>query len=134
MSRVAVLFLLAVLGAILLGAVEARGRRLPPIPSTVIKNVRGGATAPAEINSAGSDIGWNDNGTEGDSSFLPVAATTATATATATATTDLGWTPPKGGGAAETANIDDGASMPNEIFNLVKSIVGAGVLGLPAGT
>jgi hypothetical protein len=27
-----------------------------------------------------------------------------------------------------------GASVPNEIFNLVKSIVGAGVLGLPAGT
>ena len=28
---------------------------------------------------------------------------------------------------------EDGASIPNEIFNLVKSIVGAGVLGLPAG-
>ncbi len=27
----------------------------------------------------------------------------------------------------------DGASIPNMIFNLVKSIVGAGVLGLPAG-
>ncbi len=27
-----------------------------------------------------------------------------------------------------------GASVPNEIFNLVKSIVGAGVVGLPAGT
>ena len=26
------------------------------------------------------------------------------------------------------------ASIPNEIFNLVKSIVGAGVLSLPAGT
>jgi len=28
---------------------------------------------------------------------------------------------------------DQGASIPNEIFNLVKSIVGAGVLGLPGG-
>ena len=26
------------------------------------------------------------------------------------------------------------ATIPNEIFNLVKSIVGAGVLSLPAGT
>ena len=33
---------------------------------------------------------------------------------------------------APTATVK-GASVPNEIFNLVKSIVGAGVLGLPAG-
>ncbi len=42
------------------------------------------------------------------------------------------------GGATNTdnsnANADEGASIPTEIFNLVKSIVGAGVLGLPAGT
>lgn len=31
------------------------------------------------------------------------------------------------------ASKGQGASVPNEIFNLVKSIVGAGVLGLPAG-
>jgi amino acid permease len=30
-------------------------------------------------------------------------------------------------------NNEDGATIPNEVFNLVKSIVGAGVLGLPAG-
>ena len=36
--------------------------------------------------------------------------------------------------AAEVSAITtEGASIPNEIFNLVKSIVGAGVLGLPAG-
>lgn len=33
------------------------------------------------------------------------------------------------GGAAN----DNGASIPNEVFNLVKNIVGAGVLSLPAG-
>jgi hypothetical protein len=31
------------------------------------------------------------------------------------------------------ASKGQGASVPNEIFNLIKSIVGAGVLGLPAG-
>jgi hypothetical protein len=31
------------------------------------------------------------------------------------------------------ASKGQGASVSNEIFNLVKSIVGAGVLGLPAG-
>lgn len=37
--------------------------------------------------------------------------------------------------ATENARVaDQGASIPTEIFNLVKSIVGAGVLGLPAGT
>ena len=30
-------------------------------------------------------------------------------------------------------NTDDGATIPNEVFNLVKGIVGAGVLSLPAG-
>jgi hypothetical protein len=44
----------------------------------------------------------------------------------------------KGGKPAAKGNIvpaskGQGASVPNEIFNLVKSIVGAGVLGLPAG-
>lgn len=34
---------------------------------------------------------------------------------------------------ASVPQVSEGASMPNEIFNLVKSIVGAGVLGLPAG-
>jgi hypothetical protein len=39
------------------------------------------------------------------------------------------------GGAVVTkkAPVTEGASIPNEIFNLVKSIVGAGVFGLPAG-
>lgn len=33
------------------------------------------------------------------------------------------------------AQDDEGtATIPNEVFNLVKSIVGAGVLSLPAGT
>ena len=33
------------------------------------------------------------------------------------------------------AQDDEGtATIPNEVFNLVKSIVGAGVLCLPAGT
>lgn len=37
---------------------------------------------------------------------------------------------PAGGGAQD----DEGtATIPNEVFNLVKSIVGAGVLSLPAG-
>ena len=31
-------------------------------------------------------------------------------------------------------NNPDGASIPNEVFNLVKAIVGVGVLSLPAGT
>jgi amino acid permease len=36
---------------------------------------------------------------------------------------------PRGG------NVGEGtATIPNEVFNLVKSIVGAGVLSLPAGT
>jgi hypothetical protein len=49
-------------------------------------------------------------------------------------------TPFGGGGGSSSINrpvtsgtTSDGASMPNMIFNLVKSIVGAGVLGLPAG-
>jgi len=38
------------------------------------------------------------------------------------------------GGAAETpATTTEGASIPNEVFNLVKGIVGVGVLSLPAG-
>ncbi|KAI2507061.1 transmembrane amino acid transporter protein [Fragilaria crotonensis] len=36
-------------------------------------------------------------------------------------------------GSANTAVSSEGATIPNEIFNLVKSILGAGVLGLPAG-
>ena len=36
-------------------------------------------------------------------------------------------------GSAKTAISSEGATIPNEIFNLVKSILGAGVLGLPAG-
>ena len=47
---------------------------------------------------------------------------------------------PRGGAAsgsdAASANSQGGgtATIPNEVFNLVKSIVGAGVLSLPAGT
>jgi hypothetical protein len=55
----------------------------------------------------------------------------ATATAAATTTTTLKMTAadvPRGGEGGGTATI------PNEVFNLVKSIVGAGVLSLPAGT
>ena len=37
---------------------------------------------------------------------------------------------PRGGGKAESGGT---ATIPNEVFNLVKSIVGAGVLSLPAG-
>ena len=38
---------------------------------------------------------------------------------------------PRGGG----GDVGEGtATIPNEVFNLVKSIVGAGVLSLPAGT
>jgi len=33
----------------------------------------------------------------------------------------------------ESSNGGGTASIPNEVFNLVKSIVGAGVLSLPAG-
>jgi hypothetical protein len=43
---------------------------------------------------------------------------------------------PRGGGAggAEGEQVGTGtATIPNEVFNLVKSIVGAGVLSLPAG-
>lgn len=41
-----------------------------------------------------------------------------------------------GGSSSATVTVaaQEGASIPNEVFNLVKSIVGAGVLGLPAGT
>ena len=38
------------------------------------------------------------------------------------------------GGAEGTNQVGSGtATIPNEVFNLVKSIVGAGVLSLPAG-
>ena len=37
---------------------------------------------------------------------------------------------PRGGGKSESGGT---ATIPNEVFNLVKSIVGAGVLSLPAG-
>jgi len=38
------------------------------------------------------------------------------------------------GGDGEAAVSTDGtATIPNEVFNLIKSIVGAGVLSLPAG-
>jgi hypothetical protein len=36
--------------------------------------------------------------------------------------------------AAESSSSGGTATIPNEVFNLVKSIVGAGVLSLPAGT
>jgi hypothetical protein len=38
-----------------------------------------------------------------------------------------------GGGGGETVSTEGTATIPDEIFNLVKSIVGAGVLSLPAG-
>ena len=39
-----------------------------------------------------------------------------------------------GGGGGEAVASEGTATIPDEIFNLVKSIVGAGVLSLPAGT
>ena len=39
-----------------------------------------------------------------------------------------------GGGGGEIESGTGTATIPNEVFNLVKSIVGAGVLSLPAGT
>jgi amino acid permease len=39
-----------------------------------------------------------------------------------------------GGGGGEAVSTEGTATIPDEIFNLVKSIVGAGVLSLPAGT
>jgi hypothetical protein len=42
--------------------------------------------------------------------------------------------PPRGGGSGVGATESGGtATIPNEVFNLIKSIVGAGVLSLPAG-
>jgi hypothetical protein len=38
-----------------------------------------------------------------------------------------------GGGGGEAVSTEGTATIPDEIFNLVKSIVGAGVLSLPAG-
>jgi len=38
-----------------------------------------------------------------------------------------------GGGGGEAVATDGTATIPDEIFNLVKSIIGAGVLSLPAG-
>jgi len=45
------------------------------------------------------------------------------------------WLDTRGGdiNPSATTNSNEGATIPNEIFNLVKSIVGSGVLGLPAG-
>jgi len=41
---------------------------------------------------------------------------------------------PRGGDNDKSITISGGtASIPNEVFNLIKSIVGAGVLSLPAG-
>lgn len=37
------------------------------------------------------------------------------------------------GGGGEAVSTEGTATIPDEIFNLVKSIVGAGVLSLPAG-
>lgn len=37
------------------------------------------------------------------------------------------------GGEGEAVSTDGTATIPDEVFNLVKSIVGAGVLSLPAG-
>jgi hypothetical protein len=42
-------------------------------------------------------------------------------------------TEPAAKGKIVPASKGQSASVPNEIFNLVKNIVGAGVLGLPAG-
>jgi hypothetical protein len=39
-----------------------------------------------------------------------------------------------GGGGGAAVSTEGTATIPDEIFNLVKSIVGAGVLSLPAGT
>ena len=39
-----------------------------------------------------------------------------------------------GGESEDTVHSEGTATIPDEIFNLVKSIVGAGVLSLPAGT
>jgi len=49
----------------------------------------------------------------------------------ASSVTDL----PRGGGDTDKSKTISGgtASIPNEVFNLIKSIVGAGVLSLPAG-
>ena len=41
--------------------------------------------------------------------------------------------PHKNSANAAVSSSSEGATIPNEIFNLVKSILGAGVLGLPAG-
>ena len=38
-----------------------------------------------------------------------------------------------GGGSGEAVATEGTATIPDEVFNLVKSIVGAGVLSLPAG-
>ena len=38
-----------------------------------------------------------------------------------------------GGGGGEVVSAEGTSTIPDEVFNLVKSIVGAGVLSLPAG-
>jgi hypothetical protein len=38
-----------------------------------------------------------------------------------------------GGGGGDVLSTEGTATIPDEVFNLVKSIVGAGVLSLPAG-
>lgn len=38
-----------------------------------------------------------------------------------------------GGGGSDAVSTEGTATIPDEVFNLVKSIVGAGVLSLPAG-
>jgi hypothetical protein len=38
-----------------------------------------------------------------------------------------------GGGSKEASSGSGTATIPTEVFNLIKSIVGAGVLSLPAG-
>lgn len=40
---------------------------------------------------------------------------------------------PRGGGSDKKSQGGGTATIPNEVFNLIKSIVGAGVLSLPAG-
>jgi hypothetical protein len=43
--------------------------------------------------------------------------------------------PPQGGsGGVDAIESGGTATIPNEVFNLIKSIVGAGVLSLPAGS
>ncbi|GKY91352.1 hypothetical protein MPSEU_000107400 [Mayamaea pseudoterrestris] len=70
------------------------------------------------------------------SAFAPASHTSVSATSLHKKPSTLLASVPNGGAAAaanEDASPGGGATIPNEVFNLVKSIVGAGVLSLPAG-